>query len=94
MRRFHSYGPVDCEDHFFVKRHVEDDEITHICKFSSPYVQDILYNVFVKEIKENHDQRVLAIEPTDLLEDVFCASNLDIPALLGRYKDVVAIGQG
>jgi len=65
----------------------DDNGIMHICKFASPYVQDMLYTVFVKDIQENHNQRVLALEPADMLEDVFNCPALNIPALLERYKD-------
>ena len=63
-----------------------DDDINHICRFSSPYVQDILYNVFVEEMQHAHNQNVLPLEPTDFLEDVFSGPALNIPALLERYK--------
>jgi hypothetical protein len=64
-----------------------DDDIIHTCRFASPYIQDILYTVFVSDIEEHHNQRVLALEPGDLLEDVFNTDHLNIPALLNRYKD-------
>jgi hypothetical protein len=64
-----------------------DDDIIHTCRFASPYIQDMLYTVFVSDIEEHHNQRVLALEPGDLLEDVFNTPNLNMPALLNRYKD-------
>jgi hypothetical protein len=64
-----------------------DDDIIHTCRFASPFIQDMLYTVFVSDIEEHHNQRVLALEPGDLLEDVFNTDHLNIPALLNRYKD-------
>jgi len=64
-----------------------DDDIIHTCRFASPYIQDILYTVFVSDIEEHHNQRVLALEPGDLLEDIFNTPNLNMPALLNRYID-------
>jgi hypothetical protein len=63
-----------------------EDKISHICCFSNPYVQDTLYSVFVEEIQNDHNQDILPLEPTDFLEDVFHNANLNIPALLKRYK--------
>jgi len=64
----------------------KDDKISHICCFSNPYVQDILYTVFVGEMQNDHNQDILPLEPTDFLEDVFHNATLNIPALLKRYK--------
>jgi hypothetical protein len=64
-----------------------DEDIIHTCRFASPYIQDMLYTVFVSDIEEHHNKRVLALEPGDFLEDVFNTPNLNVPALLNRYKD-------
>jgi hypothetical protein len=64
-----------------------DENIIHTCRFASPYIQDMLYTVFVSDIEEHHNKRVLALEPGDFLEDVFNTPNLNMPALLNRYKD-------
>ena len=63
-----------------------DDDINHICRFSCPYVQDILYTVFVEKMQNAHNQNILPLEPTVFLEDVFNSHKLNIPALLQRYK--------
>ena len=65
----------------------KDDDITYTCRFSCPYVQDILYIVFVKDMESSHNKSILPLEPTDLLEDVFNIKTLNIPALLKRYKN-------
>jgi hypothetical protein len=64
----------------------KDQEFKYICQFSCPYVQDILYTVFVKDIQNEHNRNILALEPADYLEDVFNGPTLNMPALLKRYK--------
>jgi len=61
-------------------------EIRYICRFSSPYVQTCLYTVFTNEISTKHSGKVMAIDPLDFMEDVFDSNDLNIPALLDRYK--------
>jgi hypothetical protein len=61
-------------------------EIQYICRFSSPYVQSILYRVFTGESMKNLSGKVMALEPFDVLADVFDEPVLNIPALLDRYK--------
>ncbi|KPA15183.1 ATPase domain protein, prokaryote domain protein [Candidatus Magnetomorum sp. HK-1] len=65
----------------------DDNESCHVCKFSSPFIQTRLYNAFVGMIKENQNHSMLALDPLDTLDDVFNHSDLNIPALLKRYKD-------
>ena len=65
----------------------DDNKHTNICRFSSPFIQERLYNALVIDIRDSQDDRILALEPLDLLEDVFAATNFNIPALLKRYKD-------
>ena len=68
--------------------YVEDDRGScHICRFSSPFIQTRLYNAFIGKIKENKDRSILALEPLDTLDDVFNGTELNIPALLKRYKN-------
>jgi len=68
--------------------YVEDDDGSrHVCRFSSPFIQTRLYNAFIGKIKENQDRSVIALDPLDTLDDVFDTPNLNIPALLRRYKD-------
>ncbi|MBF0202675.1 MAG: AAA-like domain-containing protein [Desulfamplus sp.] len=55
------------------------------CRFSSPYVQDCLYHAFTMDLAGDR-LPILPLDPLDTLSDVFGKSELDIPALLGRYK--------
>jgi hypothetical protein len=64
----------------------QDQKLQYICQFSCPYVQDVLYNVFVLDIENKHNRNVLALEPVDCLEDVLNGPTLNLPALLKRYK--------
>ena len=57
-----------------------------ICRFSSPFIQERLYNAFIIDMRDSQDDFILALEPLDLLEDVFAEPNLNIPVLLVRYK--------
>ncbi|KPA11453.1 ATPase domain protein, prokaryote domain protein [Candidatus Magnetomorum sp. HK-1] len=68
--------------------YLEDDQRNcHVCRFSSPFIQTRLYNAFIGTIKENQDSSMLALDPLDTLDDVFNSPDLNIPALLRRYKD-------
>jgi hypothetical protein len=60
--------------------------IKYICRFSSPYVQTCLYTVFTNDVSKTHSGQVMAIDPLDYMEDVFDSKDLNIPALLERYK--------
>ncbi|KPA14845.1 ATPase domain protein, prokaryote domain protein [Candidatus Magnetomorum sp. HK-1] len=64
----------------------EKNEILHTCRFSSSFIQSRLYKAFIEEVSETQDEHVLALEPLDLLEDVFEGSSLNLPPLLQRYK--------
>ncbi len=64
-------------------------ELTKVCRFSCPFVQQCLYDALSGELIE-WSKSVLALEPLDTLEDVFTESVLNLPALLTRYKDYLA----
>lgn len=59
---------------------------TTTCKFSSPFIQDRLYNAFAEDLVGS-DTPILALDPLDELADVFESDPLDLPALMQRYKD-------
>jgi hypothetical protein len=61
-------------------------ELSEICRFSSPFIQDCLYNAFTREMVGKRTP-ILALQPLDDLADVFSGSSLELPALLQRYKD-------
>ena len=57
-----------------------------ICRFTSPFVQECLYDAFSRELFGNRAQ-LLPLDPFDDLADVFGSECLNLPALLQRYKD-------
>ncbi len=57
----------------------------YLCRFSSPFVQTCLYESFTMNFAGDR-LPILAIDPLDTLADVFGKPELDIPALLKRYK--------
>jgi hypothetical protein len=57
-----------------------------ICRFSSPFIQDCLFSALSREMVEEN-LPILALDPLDELADVFEGNALNLPALLGRYKD-------
>ena len=61
-------------------------ELHSICRFSSPFIQDCLYAALSRELIGDK-MPILALEPLDDLADVFSRPELDLPALLKRYKD-------
>ncbi|MCP4605826.1 MAG: hypothetical protein GY847_35790 [Proteobacteria bacterium] len=61
-------------------------ESKRVCKFASPFIQRCLYDAFGRDLI-GVGTPILALDPLDDLEDVFEGSDLDIPALLKRYKD-------
>jgi hypothetical protein len=65
----------------------EGNQAYYICRFSSPFIQTCLYRAFIGEIKENQDRSMIALDPLDTLDDVFDGPDLNIPALLSRYKN-------
>ncbi len=62
-------------------------KIINICRFSSPFIQDCIYDALGHELVA--DSRILALEVGDDLADVFdpAKKKLNLPALLQRYKD-------
>jgi hypothetical protein len=57
-----------------------------VCIFSSPFVQFRIYNALSYDLVGG-DYPVLSLDPFDELEDVFEPPQLDLSALLQRYKD-------
>jgi len=58
---------------------------TEICRFSSPFIQERLYNALTDDLVGDR-MPILALEILDDLADVFAGEALDLPALLERYK--------
>ena len=61
-------------------------EDTDVCRFSSPFVQQCIYQALTYDLVGDRTA-ILALEPLDDLADVFGGPRLDLPALLRRYKD-------
>jgi len=57
----------------------------YLCRFSSPFVQTCLYESFTMNFAGDR-LPILAIDPLDTLSDVFEKPEIDVPALLERYK--------
>ncbi|WP_207691474.1 AAA-like domain-containing protein [Desulfonema limicola] len=57
----------------------------YVCRFSSPFVQTCLYEAFTMDFAGDR-LPILALDPLDTLSDVFEPDELNIPALLERYK--------
>ncbi len=57
-----------------------------ICRFSCPFVQQCIYDALAYDLVGDRTP-ILALEPLDDLCDVFDGPELDLPALLRRYKD-------
>jgi hypothetical protein len=62
---------------------------TEICRFANPFIQHRLYNAFMLDLIGDASP-ILALEPFDKLTDVFEKPELDVPALLKRYKGYLA----
>ncbi|QTA83437.1 AAA ATPase-like domain-containing protein [Desulfonema limicola] len=60
-------------------------EFIEICRFSSPFIQLRLYNALTMDLIGER-LPILALDPLDTLADVFKPDELNIPALLERYK--------
>jgi len=56
-----------------------------VCRFSSPFVQNCLFDAFTADMVGDR-MPLLALEPLDDLSDVFDTPELNVPALLERYK--------
>ncbi len=57
-----------------------------VCRFTSPFVQECLYDALSRELLGDQTQ-LLPLDPLDDLADVFSGAGLNLPALLQRYKD-------
>ncbi len=60
-----------------------------VCRFSSPFVQRCLYAALTDDMFGDKGP-ILAIEPGDLLDDVFTPHGLSVPPLLARYRAYLA----
>ncbi len=60
-------------------------QMTEICRFSCPFIQQRLFNALTNDLLGDRTP-ILALEPLDRLDDVFDPPELNIPALLERYK--------
>ncbi len=60
-------------------------DVIYVCRFSSPYVQSCLYYDLTMDLMGERTP-ILALEPLDELDDVFAGQDLNLPALLERYK--------
>ncbi len=63
-----------------------DGRETYVCRFSSPYIQECLYNALAYDLVGDR-LPILVLEPLDDLADVFEKDELNLYALLQRYKD-------
>ncbi len=59
------------------------------CRFSSPFVQECLYNALIEDLIGDRIP-ILALDPLDELEEVFEDAELNVTALLERYKNYLA----
>lgn len=57
-----------------------------VCRFSSPFVQTRVYNALMTDLVGD-GMPALPLDPLDDLADVFSGTELDLAALLGRYKE-------
>ncbi len=57
-----------------------------VCRFASPFIQTCLFEVFTASIAGDR-LPLMALDPLDTLADVFDKETIDLPALLGRYKN-------
>jgi hypothetical protein len=67
----------------------ESGQETMVCRFSSPFIQERLYNALTGDLVGER-LPMLALDPLDDLADVFAEDELDLPALLERYKRFLA----
>ncbi|RKZ45756.1 MAG: hypothetical protein DRR00_25825 [Candidatus Parabeggiatoa sp. nov. 3] len=64
-------------------------ETQDVCRFTSPFVQQCLYDALCQEIIGT-ETPILALEPLDELTEVFGEASLNLPALLTKYKEYLA----
>jgi len=76
-------------NHGIIRYDYLDKNTSHylICRFTSPFIQSRLYNAFTEKLKENQKHCIPALDPLDTLDDVFSGHDLNIPALVRRFKD-------
>ncbi len=69
------------------KEEVKDKngEIMEVCRFSSPFIQQRIFNALTSDLMGERSP-ILPLETMDRLSDVFDPPELNIPALLERYK--------
>jgi hypothetical protein len=60
-------------------------EYTEVCRFANPFIQLRVYNALTRDMLGD-DLPILALDPLDDLADVFDTAEIDLPALLERYK--------
>ena len=65
----------------------ENNNFTHVCRFSSPFIQACLYCALTGDIKKTQKNAILALDPLDTLNDVVSDKTLNTKALLKRYKE-------
>ncbi len=63
----------------------DPEGMRRVCRFSSPFVQRRLYGALTDDMFGERGP-LLAIEPSDLLSDVFTPDGLCVPPLLERYR--------
>ena len=63
-----------------------DGRKKQICRFASPFVQLRIYNALTQELV-GHRTPILPLDPLDDLADVFDPPELNVPALIQRYRD-------
>jgi len=63
-----------------------DGKKKEICRFSSPFVQLRIYNALTYDMV-GYGTPILALDPLDDLADVFDPPELNVPALIQRYRD-------
>jgi hypothetical protein len=67
----------------------EEGGVALVCRFSSPFVQRRLYAALTDDMFGDKGP-ILAIEPGDLLDDVFTPDGLRVPPLIARYRGYLA----
>ena len=73
-------GIIDHETHTLAS-----GERAELCRFSSPFVQSRIYNALMTDLVGDR-MPALPLDPLDDLADVFSGPDLDLTALLARYK--------
>ena len=67
----------------------ENNKISHVCRFSSPFIQTCLYSALTGDLRQAHPFSTLALDPLDTLDDVASGTVLNIKSLLERYKNYI-----